>query len=180
MLNYDEKENLCWILYSDGGSEEFDADEARQGMQDHKQHMQPATAVSNDDVTDEQVASDSRTADSTVAVVSQAQPGFVLDTSQSLNSGARSYTEMSTAIAALTEAAESLAAVAESLAAQSQQQQQQQQAMFLRQQQQQLVLVSMQQQQQQQLRVQQQLLHQHFALVKQQQWQQYLALQQLQ
>jgi hypothetical protein len=67
VLKCGEEKNLCWILYSDGDSEEIDA---RQGVQDHKQHMQPATAVSDDDVTDEQVASDSRTADRPVAVVS--------------------------------------------------------------------------------------------------------------
>jgi hypothetical protein len=167
MLKYDAESDLYWVLYTDGDSEELDADEARQGVLDHKQHMQPAAAVSSGIDSDEgATAPESTIAETTAAVVSQACAATAVTTppSQSLNSGATSYTEVSTAIAALTAAAESLAGVAKSLAAQSQQQQQQQQAMFLRQQQQQGVLVYLQQQ-----RLQQQMLLK-WQQQQQQQW----------
>jgi hypothetical protein len=166
MLKYDAESDLYWVLYTDGDSEELDADEARQGVLDHKQHMQPAAAVSSGIDSDEgATAPESTIAETTVAVVSQACAATAVTTpAQSLNNGATSYTEVSTAIAALTAAAESLAGVAKSLAAQSQQQQQQQQAMFLRQQQQQGVLVYLQQQ-----RLQQQMLLK-WQQQQQQQW----------
>jgi hypothetical protein len=157
---FDAPEDLYWILYTDGDSEEFDADEARQGVQDHKEHMHPAAAGDKVDAADgDEAASDSKTADSTVAVVTQVEH-MITGATQSPTSVATSYTlppEMVTAIAALATAAERLTAAADHLTAQgSQSQQQQQQQTFLQQQQQMHFFHQMSQQQRMFLQQQQQ------------------------
>jgi hypothetical protein len=149
---YDQEHDWYWILYLDGDSEEFDADEMRQGVHDHNMHMQPARAaletvmqkaISNDEGT---VVPVNRIAENTV-VVSQATvtPG----TTQGFISDA-SFTEMSAAIAALAQATGQLTAFAERLTAQQhqQQQQQQQQSNFMHLMTQQLTSLRQRQQQQ--------------------------------
>jgi hypothetical protein len=128
---YDAEEDFYWILYTDGDSEEFDAEEVRQGLEDHKLHMQAAAAESSDEGT---AAPEDSMAENTVVV------------SQAVTPGEASFTGMSAAIAALAKATEQLAAFAERLTAQ----QQQQQAMVLQQQQQAMILQRQQQHQHQQ------------------------------
>jgi hypothetical protein len=148
---YDQEEDWYWILYGDGDSEEFDADEVRQGVLDYQEHMQPTAADSSDVV-----------ASGTAAEVVPQVERMSNTPTQSLTGGATDYIEMSTAIATLAKAAQQLTAVAESLAAQSQQQQQQQQQQQTQQQQQH------QTQQQQQTQTQQQT-QQHAMFLHQQQ-----------
>ena len=162
---YDAEEDLYWVLYTDGDSEELDANEARQGVQDHKDHMQPAVvaAVKMVDAADE--------ADSTVAAVTQGER-MVIGAAQACCSAATSYTlpaEMATAIAALATAAERLAAAADHIITQSSDFQQQQQLMFLQQQQSRLQQQHMHMVQQQEVFVRQQQ-QQRFWLQQPQRW----------
>jgi aldehyde:ferredoxin oxidoreductase len=187
IVRYDSQKDLYCVLYSDGIFEDLDAIETRQGIQDHKEHMQPAVAPDVDAAGRDAAVSDSETAGSTVAVTTQAASS-VTTSSQACTSATTSYTlpaEMVIAMTALTAAAERLTTAADRIITHSsefeqqqrvivQQQQQthiyhlmaQQQRMHSRQQQQQRVLVSLQQQQQQQLR------QQCLALIQQQQQQQ--------
>ena len=183
ILRYDAEEDLYWILYVDGDSEEYDADEARQGVKDYKEHLLPAVAVDKVDTADGDAApSDSETAASTVLVMDPAESaeGFELrsrvatsvNTSQACVSATTNYAlppELATAIAALATAAERLTAVADQQQRMIVQQQQQldlqQQQQVQQQQQQQLQL----QQQESVLSAQQQQQWQRLALMKQQQ-----------
>jgi hypothetical protein len=175
---YDTEDDLYWVLYSDGDSEDLDADEVRIAVQNYKQHMLPAAAVDGN-----AVDSHSST-DSSIAVVTQSE-GNVIEVAQSSTAINHSLpSELVTAIAALTSAAERLTAAAEHLKEShhhhhQQQQQQQlplQSELLLRQQQQQAHMYMVQQQRiflhQQQLRLQQQhsrLQQQHVHVVQQQQ-----------
>ena len=184
---YDQEEDYYWILYLDGDSEEFDADEMRQGVLDHTQHMLPPAAAALETVKQKAISSDegtvapvNRIAENTV-VVSQATvtPG----TAQGFTRGA-SFSEMSAAIAALAQATGQLTAFAERLTAQQHQQhQQQQQAMILQQQeqyqqqqQQQQAMILQQQQQQQQQNNFMHSMTQQLTSLRQQQQQQHHAM----
>jgi hypothetical protein len=156
IVRYNSQKDLYCVLYSDGIFEDLDASETRQGIQDHKEHMQPAVAPDVDAAGRDAAVSDSETAGSTVAVTTQAASS-VTTSSQACFTATTSYTlpaEMVTAIAALATAAERLTAAAAHLTAQSSEVQQQQQRMFLQQGQQAHSLY-----QQQQSRLQQQHMH---------------------
>jgi hypothetical protein len=172
---YDAEDDLYWVLYSDGDSEDLDADEVRKAVQNYKEHMLPAAAVDGD-------AIDSHSStDSSIAVVTQSE-GIVIEVAQSSTAINHPLpSELVTAIAALTSAAERLTAAAEHLKESHHHHQQQQQLplqseLLLRQQQQQAHMYMVQQQRiflhQQQLRLQQQhsrLQQQHVHVVQQQQ-----------
>ena len=196
---YYAEEDLYWVLYSDGDSEDLDANEARQAMEDYRQHMQQPDGDEVPDSTDTTVIQ-TEDVGSTAAVASPAESAesfelqsrvasSVTTSPQACTSATTSYTlpaEMAVAMTALTAAAERLTAAADHIITQSSefQQQQQQQRMFvqqeqtilqLQQQQQRIILqqeqsILQQQQQQQQSRLQQQ---QSVLLVRQQQQQQW-------
>jgi hypothetical protein len=152
---YDAHDDLYWVLYSDGDSEELDPTEVRQAKQDYKEYMQPVAAVNSDAVDRD------NSTESTVALVAQ-----VVDTA---TAGCTLPSEMATLIASLAAAADRLAAAADHLTVQSSQSHQHQQQQLHLQQQTYML------QCQQQLRLQQQhmqstLQQQHLGRITQQQF----------
>jgi Lamin-B receptor of TUDOR domain len=151
---YDEEDDLWWVLYNDGDSEDMNESEVRDAVHDYRLHVQQqeeavaeveSTAVGSDLMSpgvDTDEATVLITADEAVPAVDV----LVANTNSVQSSGMLDASEIAVAMRAMTAAAEQLtsAAVRIELAVQQQQSQQQQQ-------QQQLPLPPPQQQQEQQL-----------------------------
>ena len=73
IVRYDAQKDSYCVLYTDGIFEDLDASETRQGIQDHKEHMQPALAADVDAADRDAAATDSETEGSSVSVVSQTE-----------------------------------------------------------------------------------------------------------
>jgi hypothetical protein len=155
-------EDLYWVLYSDGDSEDMDTDEVRDAVQNYKLHLQPEEIVAEAefDAADSSPPDTSADIDDTTLVVAAHDPvPTVVNSAQSAASSSSS--ELAVAMQAMTAAAEQLAAAATRIEAAVQTQRVQQPQQQLEHQQQTLTLqpwllhwrwqqVMLQQQQQQQ------------------------------
>jgi hypothetical protein len=131
---YDADDDLYWVLYTDGDSEDMDCDEAQQAVQDYKQHMQTDEAMSETstesapasppavlpsapaDMSDTSTESAPAVPPAVIPSASVAPSSVVAETTIVLNSAATSFVlppEMRAALQALTAAAERLGTVAD-------------------------------------------------------------------
>eukprot|EP00953_Heterococcus_sp_UTEX-ZZ885_P006299 3854-Heterococcus_DN1.PRE.1 len=172
---YDTDDDLYWVLYIDGDSEDMDFDEVQQAVQDYKQQLQSSELVMSDTSTESAAesppavlplaragVSDTSTENAPVVIpallpLAHAAPSSVVtEATVVVNSVATSYLlppEMTAALQALTTAAERLATIADAAQSkamtttQQQQQEAMQQQQCMRMWQQQQYMCSMQQQQ---------------------------------
>jgi hypothetical protein len=181
---YDADDDLYWVLYRDGDSEDMDCDEVQQAVQDYKQHM-----LTDEGMSDTSTESASAVPPSVIPPSARvASSSAVAEATVMVNSVANSYAlppEMTAALQALTAAAERLATVADAgqstavTTAQLQQQESwQQQCMRMWQQQQHVY--SMQQQHPNTMWRQQIIFQQQQPYMLQQQWPQHQQQQQQQ
>jgi hypothetical protein len=170
VVRYDAQKDLYTVLYTDGIFEDLNARETRQGVQDHKEHMQPADATDRDaadrDAADgDAVVFDSEIVGSSVSVVSHtesaASSGFRGSIASSVSHTVPA--EMVAALTALTAAAERLTTAADRIITHSSEFEQQQRVIV--QQQQQTHMAQQQEQHHHLLQLQQQHMH----MVRQQQ-----------
>jgi hypothetical protein len=108
-------EELYWVLYSDGDSEDMDTDEVRDAVQNYKLHLQPEEIVAeaefdaaNSSPPDTRADID----DTTLVVVVNDQAPAEVNSAPISNTDSSSSSELAVAMQAMTAAAEQLAAAA--------------------------------------------------------------------
>lgn len=92
---YDAAEDLYWILYSDGDSEELDSQELQQAVRDYKQHMQHDEDETNADILDIGETAQAVHATQTLAVAMQTTATLSPDVSSSLDAAVKALTAAS-------------------------------------------------------------------------------------
>jgi hypothetical protein len=156
---YDEDDDLYWVLYSDGDSEDMNEPDVRIAVLDHRAHMtQPVEAESKVETIAVGDSLLSAATDETTVPVTAVPAANVLvaDTNSVQSSSISDVSEIAVAVRAMTAAAERLTSAASRIEAAVQQHQQQQQPQWHLHHSLHRIMLQQQQQQQQQAYYEQQ------------------------